>query len=131
MKTITNYIKAGYPALWLISSEEKRVEAELKRQLSAIKGFKLYVWTCTRGVADTSNGKSIPNTEDGEISSALDAFTPPEDKTEKEKVAGASKALVFPVAKGVTATVAFSAEATAEYLETLIGYLQLAKKSLG
>lgn len=46
---ITNYVKAGYPGLYIVSHEEQRVEAELVAVAKATK-FKLYAWSMTEGV---------------------------------------------------------------------------------
>ena len=62
MKTkIVNYLKAGYPALYVVSHEEKRVEAamrEVLEELNKTQGdepFNLHAWTCTDGLIDMGN----------------------------------------------------------------------------
>jgi len=56
MKTkIINYIRAGYPGLYLVSPEEQRVELELKSVAAEMK-FKLFVWSVTAGMLDTAKG---------------------------------------------------------------------------
>ena len=62
MKTkIVNYLKAGYPALYVVSHEEKRVEAamrEVLEELNKTQGdepFNLHAWTCTDGLVDMGN----------------------------------------------------------------------------
>jgi ATP-dependent 26S proteasome regulatory subunit len=50
-RKITNYIRAGYPGLYLVSAEEQRVEAELKAIASELS-FHLYVWSATTGLLD-------------------------------------------------------------------------------
>ena len=52
---ITNYIRAGYPGLYLVSSEEQRVEAELKVIASELC-FHLHVWSATTGMLDLDRG---------------------------------------------------------------------------
>jgi len=52
---ITNYIRAGYPGIYLVSHEESRVEAELKAISKAIK-YRLYAWSATEGMIDTADG---------------------------------------------------------------------------
>jgi AAA+ superfamily predicted ATPase len=52
---IINYIRAGYSGLYLVSPEEKRVEAELQSVAKEIK-FHLHVWSVTEGVLDTETG---------------------------------------------------------------------------
>ena len=52
---IINYIRAGYPGLFLVSPEEQRVEAELKGIAREV-GFKLYAWSTTTGLIDTEKG---------------------------------------------------------------------------
>ena len=52
---IINYIRAGYPGLYLVSPEEQRVELELKSVAAEMK-FKLFVWSVTAGMLDTAKG---------------------------------------------------------------------------
>jgi SpoVK/Ycf46/Vps4 family AAA+-type ATPase len=69
---ILHYIQAGYPALFLVSPEEQRVEAELKtvtsrlNQLQTEKGEKSYA-LCYWSVVD-----GLVNTESKEVVSCLD-----------------------------------------------------------
>jgi SpoVK/Ycf46/Vps4 family AAA+-type ATPase len=56
MKTkITNYVRAGYPGLYLVSHEESRVEAELRAVAQDTK-YRLYAWSTTEGLTDTADG---------------------------------------------------------------------------
>ena len=43
-------IRARYPIIYVVTSEEERVEQELAR-IVAQRNKKLYVWTCTQGIA--------------------------------------------------------------------------------
>src|ERR1051326_938102 len=52
---IINYIRAGYPGLYLVSPEEQRVESELKAIAREV-GFSLYAWSTTTGLIDTDKG---------------------------------------------------------------------------
>lgn len=52
---ISNYIRAGYAGLYLVSHEESRVEAELKTVATALK-HPLYAWSVTEGLIDTAKG---------------------------------------------------------------------------
>jgi ATP-dependent 26S proteasome regulatory subunit len=52
---ITNYLRAGYPGLYLVSCEEARVEAELKAIAEAIE-YHLFAWSVTEGLVDTKDG---------------------------------------------------------------------------
>lgn len=71
-KKIVNYIRAGYPGLYIVSHEESRVEAELKAAAKDTK-FSLYAWTVTKGVFDAGGkGESTADTE--EPINMLDAF---------------------------------------------------------
>src|SRR2546427_367549 len=57
MKTqIINYIRAGYPGMYIVSHEEARAEAELKEVAKQLE-FKLYVWSITEGILDASDGR--------------------------------------------------------------------------
>ncbi len=52
---ITNYIRAGFAGLYLLTHEEVRAEAELK-QLADDLGYTLFSWTVTQGLLNTGNG---------------------------------------------------------------------------
>ena len=52
---ITNYIRAGYAGLYLLSHEEARVEAELKAIATALE-HPLHAWSITEGLIDTAKG---------------------------------------------------------------------------
>ncbi|MBA4150537.1 MAG: AAA family ATPase [Verrucomicrobia bacterium] len=54
---ITNYIRAGYSGLYLVSAEEQRVEAELKAIADQLE-FNLYVWSTTSGLIGVSKPSS-------------------------------------------------------------------------
>lgn len=59
---IINYVRAGYPGLFIVSHEEKRVEAELLA-VAEETGFALYGWSLTEGVI-SSKGEVIPDSND-------------------------------------------------------------------
>src|SRR6266566_265204 len=59
---IIQYIRAGYPALYLVSPEEQRVEAEFKDIAKEI-GFRLHVWSATTGLLDVTS-KSVRDCND-------------------------------------------------------------------
>ena len=50
--TIINYIRAGYPGLYLVSPEEQRVDAEIKQIAKDLK-YSLHVWSVVDGLVDT------------------------------------------------------------------------------
>ena len=52
---IANYIRAGYPGIYIVSSEEVRVEAELKTIAETLK-HRLYAWSVSEGLTDTADG---------------------------------------------------------------------------
>jgi hypothetical protein len=54
--TITNYIRAGYPGLYLVSSEEQRVDAELKAIALELQ-YNLHIWSVLDGLVDVSTGQ--------------------------------------------------------------------------
>jgi len=56
---IQNYIRAGYPGIYLVSSEEQRVEAELKAVAATLK-YRLYAWSATEGLVCTADGNIQP-----------------------------------------------------------------------
>ena len=49
---ITQYIRAGYAGLYLLSPEEQRVEAECQA-IATDLGYHLHVWSATTGLLDT------------------------------------------------------------------------------
>jgi AAA+ superfamily predicted ATPase len=58
MKTqITNYIRAGYPGIYLVSCEEARIEAQMKAIAAKLK-YRLYAWSVTEGLVDTADGQA-------------------------------------------------------------------------
>ena len=72
MKTqITNYIRAGYPGIYLVSSEEARVEAELKAIATALD-YGLHSWSVTEGLVDTTHGNVRSAQDPLELLTALD-----------------------------------------------------------
>lgn len=73
MQEIRNYIKAGNPGLYLIGSEEKRVELELKAIAKALD-FSLYTWSIGSDITNPDNPSqnSIPETDTPEA--MLDRF---------------------------------------------------------
>ena len=52
---ITNYIRAGYPGINIISCEEARIESELKSIAESL-GHSLYGWSITQGIVDAKDG---------------------------------------------------------------------------
>ena len=89
MKTrITNYIKAGYSCLYILSHEESRVEATMREVIDALNAkvgeegeqFTLCAWSLTDGVINVSKGgKSIPDTQDP--LAMLDTFINADERT--------------------------------------------------
>lgn len=59
---ILNYVRAGYPGIYLVSSEEARLESELKSVANTLK-YRLFAWSVTEGLVDTANG-SIREAQD-------------------------------------------------------------------
>jgi len=53
---ILNYLRAGYPGIYLVSSEEARVEAELK-SIAQTLDYRLLAWSVTEGLVDTADGQ--------------------------------------------------------------------------
>lgn len=52
---IINYIRAGYPGIYLVSCEEARVEAEMKTIAESVN-YKLFAWSVVGGLVDTKDG---------------------------------------------------------------------------
>jgi hypothetical protein len=57
-QAIINYIRAGYPGIYVVSHEEARAEAELQESAKATK-HGLYAWSVTTGMIDTKTGRSL------------------------------------------------------------------------
>jgi len=51
---ITNYLKAGYPAIYVVTQETERAVRSIHAQ-----NWKLFSWDCLRGVTDTETGRII------------------------------------------------------------------------
>jgi SpoVK/Ycf46/Vps4 family AAA+-type ATPase len=86
---IINYIRAGYPGLYLVSAEEQRVEAEITAVVADLKRldldrkddgpeFKLFAWSVTTGLIDLE--KKSPR-ECNDPLEALIAFAELPEKT--------------------------------------------------
>jgi len=50
---IINYIRAGYPGLYLVSHEEQRVDGEMKSIAQELK-YNLVLWSAVDGLVDTA-----------------------------------------------------------------------------
>jgi ATP-dependent 26S proteasome regulatory subunit len=64
---IANYIKAGYPGLFIVSHEESRVEAELAGAMkdNKLKDFHLHAWSITEGLVSISkDAQAIDDTQE-------------------------------------------------------------------
>jgi hypothetical protein len=56
MKELLNqYIRAGYPGVYIVSCEEARVEAEVRAVAEELQ-YSLYAWSATEGLIDASLG---------------------------------------------------------------------------
>ena len=53
---LTNYVRAGYPGIYIVSHEEQRVESELKAVAHGLE-YKLFAWSVTSGLVDTADGQ--------------------------------------------------------------------------
>jgi len=72
---IINYIRAGYPGLYLLSSEEQRVEAEIKAIAVELEHH-LHFWSVVDGLIDTE-GKVINANDPMEVLEKIDALPEP------------------------------------------------------
>src|SRR4051812_26244917 len=68
---LINYVKAGYPGLYIISHEEQRVEAEMRAVAAATK-FKLHAWSITSGLLNVTNGEEEVFADTNEPTAMLD-----------------------------------------------------------
>jgi len=63
VEKLTNYFKAGYPCLAVISTEEKRVQRDIVSASLAIKR-NVIVWSASEGLMHVKNNQQVPDTED-------------------------------------------------------------------
>jgi len=56
---IINYIRAGYPGLYLVSHEEQRVDGEMKAIAKELK-YSLVFWSAVDGLVDTAKSTATP-----------------------------------------------------------------------
>lgn len=54
---ITNYIRAGYPGLYLVSHEEQRVDGEMKAIAQELK-YDLHLWSVVDGLVESKKGQT-------------------------------------------------------------------------
>ena len=69
--TIINYIRAGYPGIYLVSFEETRIEAEMKAIAKALN-YRLFGWSITEGLVDTADGHTRSAQDPVELMTAVD-----------------------------------------------------------
>jgi ATP-dependent 26S proteasome regulatory subunit len=67
---ITNYVRAGYAGIYLVSHEEARVEGELKAVAQTLK-YHLHAWSATQGLVDTESGSVKPANDPLEAITAI------------------------------------------------------------
>ena len=68
---LTTYLRAGYPGLAVISSEEARAEAEIAVACSTLKR-RLHAWSSTEGLVDVKEGRVTPCPDPLEVLQLLD-----------------------------------------------------------
>jgi hypothetical protein len=56
---ITNYLKAGYPLIYLNTQEADRATRSIKAE-----GWKSYSWDCLRGITEPENGRTLEDVND-------------------------------------------------------------------
>ncbi|MGV3774148.1 MAG: hypothetical protein ACO1QB_14705 [Verrucomicrobiales bacterium] len=76
---ITNYIRAGYSRLYIVSAEDQRVEAEIKAIAQALK-FDLFFWNAVDGLIN-----AFPGAQNTALD-PLEALQAIEKQKEKAKV---------------------------------------------
>lgn len=54
---IANYMRAGYPGIYIVSSEEARIEGEIKTVAHDLN-HRLFAWSITEGLVDTADSAS-------------------------------------------------------------------------
>jgi hypothetical protein len=56
---ITNYLKAGYPLIYLCTQEAERAARSVKAS-----GWSTFTWDCLRGITESNSGRTIEDTKD-------------------------------------------------------------------
>ena len=70
---LTTYLRAGYPGLAVITSEEARAEAEIAAACTSLKRS-LHAWSSTEGLVDTKEGRVTPCPDPFEALQLLDGM---------------------------------------------------------
>lgn len=70
---IIHYLQAGYSGLYLVSSEQQRVEVEIK-SIAGHLSYHLRFWSVVDGLVDVENGHQIPANDPLEALNALEAL---------------------------------------------------------
>ncbi len=70
---IIHYLQAGYSGLYLVSSEQQRVEAEIK-SIAGYLSYHLRFWSVVDGLVDGENGHQTPANDPLEALNALEAL---------------------------------------------------------
>ena len=70
---LTTYLRAGYPGLAVISSEEARAEAEIAAACTSLKR-RLHAWSSTEGLVDTQEGRVTQCQDPLEVLQLLDGI---------------------------------------------------------
>lgn len=70
---LNTYLRAGYPGLAVISSEEARAEAEIAAVCTTLDRH-LHAWSSTEGLVDTKEGRATPCTDPLEALQLLDGL---------------------------------------------------------
>jgi len=61
---LINYTKAGYPGVYIVSSEEARVENTIKKAVSKLPNHQLYAWSASKGIIQVQKGDVLEGTMD-------------------------------------------------------------------
>jgi SpoVK/Ycf46/Vps4 family AAA+-type ATPase len=70
---LTTYLRAGYPGLAVISSEEARAEADIAAACASVER-RLHAWSSTEGLVDTTDGRVTPCPDPLDALQLLDAM---------------------------------------------------------
>jgi len=70
---LTTYLRAGYPGLAVISSEEARAEAEIAAACATVKRH-LHAWSSTEGLVDIQDGRVTQCPDPLEVLQLLDGL---------------------------------------------------------
>lgn len=93
VKQIANYATAGYPAVYIQTHEDQRIEGDIARATKQVRGepYTVATWTCTSGLVHHVSDKPDIYGDTEDINAALDTYY----NQENQKKFGRSILIVY------------------------------------